>query len=192
MSDGPHKSLPMRNGWRNLAKRGANTNFDAEEICAAVPDAIGDDWVEEGCDHAVRELRQILKDNQQGSLFGQQREDTIESLKVVSAQGSPFRRMIIESVIQASESNPDPATALRAGVESALAQRLLRGSLQVEEHYLRSGDAAASTIRARIAEGIAKVPPASLADHFLSRGSTSLLHSEKRDGLDDGPRLHDV
>lgn len=188
MSDGPHKSLPMRNGWRKLAERGANTNFDADEIGAAVPDAIGGDWVEEGCDHAVRELRQIL-DNRQGSLFSEEREDRIETLKDVSAQGSPFRRMIIESVIQASESNPDPPTALRAGVESALAQRLLRGSLQVEEHYLRRGDAAASTIRARIAEGITKMPPASLADHFLSRGSTSLPHSEKRDGLDDGPRL---
>jgi hypothetical protein len=179
----------MRNGWRKLAERGANTNFDADEIGAAVPDAIGDDWVEEGCDHAVRALRQILTDNRQGSLFGQEREDRIEALKDVSAEGSPFRRMIIESVIQASESNPDPAIALRAGVESALAQRLLRGSLQVEEYYLRSGDAAASTIRARIAEGIAKVPPAPLADHFLSRGSTSLTHSEKSDGLDDGPRL---
>jgi len=190
MSDGPHKSLPMRNGWRKLAERGANTHFDADEIGAAVPDAIGDDWVQEGCDQAVRELRQILTDNRQGSLFDQAREDRVEALKGVSAQGSPFRRMIIESIIQASESNPDPATALRTGVESALAQRLLRGSFQVEEHYLRSGDAAASTIRARIAEGIAKVPPASLADHFLSpKGSPSLPHSEKRDGLDDGPRL---
>lgn len=190
MSDGPHKSLPMRNGWRKLAERGANTNFDAAEIDAAVPDAIGDDWVEEGCDHAVRELRQILTDNRQGSLFGQERENRVEALKDISAQGFPFRRMIIESVIQASETNPDPATALRAGVELALAQRLLRGSLQVEEHYLRSGNSAASNIRLRIAEGIAKVPPASLADHFLSpKGSTSLPNSEKHDGLDDGPRL---
>ncbi len=190
MSDGPHKSLPMRKGWRKLAERGANTNFDADEIGAAVPDAIGDDWAEEGCDQAVRELRQILTDNRQGSLFGQEQEDKIEALKDVSAAGSPFRRMIIESVIQAAESNADPDIALRAGVKSAVAQRLLRGSLQVEEHYLRSGDTAASTIRARIAEGIAKAPPGSLADHFLNpKGPTSLPHSEKRNGLDDGPRL---
>jgi hypothetical protein len=190
MSDGPHKSLPMPNGWRKLAERGANTNFGADEIGAAVPDAIGDDWVEQGCDRAVRELRHILTDNRQGSLFGQEHEDRIEALKDVSARGSPFQRIIIESCIQASESDPDPATAMRVGVEAGIAQWLLRRSLQVEEHYLRGGDAGASTIRARIAEGIAKAPPASLADHFLnSKGSTALPRSVKRDGLDDGPGL---
>src|SRR5260370_33778898 len=35
MSDGPHKSLPMRNGWRKLAERAANSNFGPSEISEA-------------------------------------------------------------------------------------------------------------------------------------------------------------
>src|SRR5260370_28199856 len=35
MSDGPHKSLPMRNGWRKLAERAANSNFAPTEISEA-------------------------------------------------------------------------------------------------------------------------------------------------------------
>nr|HEV8011425.1 hypothetical protein [Bradyrhizobium sp.] len=45
MSDGPHKSLPMRDGWRKLAKRAANTNFEPTEISEAIPGAIN--WTEQ-------------------------------------------------------------------------------------------------------------------------------------------------
>jgi hypothetical protein len=61
MSDGPHRSLPMRNGWRKLAERAANTNFEPTEISEAIPIAIKDDWDAEGCDQTVRELRNILE-----------------------------------------------------------------------------------------------------------------------------------
>ncbi len=61
MSDGPHRSLPMRNGWRKLAERAANTNFEPTEISEAIPIAIKDDWDAEGCDQTVRELRDILE-----------------------------------------------------------------------------------------------------------------------------------
>jgi hypothetical protein len=44
MSDGPHQSLPMRDGWRKLAKCAANTNFEPTEISEAIPGAIN--WTE--------------------------------------------------------------------------------------------------------------------------------------------------
>jgi hypothetical protein len=31
------KSLPMREGWRKLAERAANTNFEPTEISEAIP-----------------------------------------------------------------------------------------------------------------------------------------------------------
>ena len=149
MSDGPHRSLPMRNGWRKLAERAANSNFDPTEISEAIPIAIKEDWSAEGCDQTLRELRAVLQDNRQGSLFGQQGEDSIDALKNVSAAEFPFRRMLIESITQAAEDGQDVANAMQAGVERALAERIVRGALQVEEHYLRTGDKAARTIRSR-------------------------------------------
>ena len=121
MSDGPHRSLPMRNGWRKLAERAANTNFEPTEISEAIPVAIKDDWDAEGCDQTVRELRNILEDNRQGSLFGQEQEDRIDALKDVSAAGFPLRRMLIESITQAAEDGEDAANAVQAGVARAVA-----------------------------------------------------------------------
>jgi len=189
MSDGPHRSLPMRNGWRKLAERAANTNFEPTEISEAIPIAIKDDWNAEGCDQTVRELRKILEDDRQGSLFGQEQEDRIDALKDVSAAGFPLRRMLIESITRAAEDGQDAANAVQAGVERALAERIVRGALQVEEHYLRSGDEAARTVRGRIGQGVENVSLKSLADQLTNAGSSSLPPPSKRDGLDDGPPL---
>jgi len=189
MSDGPHKSLPMRDGWRKLAQRAANTNFEPTEISEAIPVAIKDDWNAEGCGQTVRELRTILEDDRQGSLFGRERQDKIDALKDVSAAGFPLRRMIIECVTQAAENGQDAVNAVQIGVERALTERILRGALQVEEHYLRSGDEAARTIRGRIGLGAASVPIKSLTDQLINPSSSSLPPPSKRDSLDDGPPL---
>lgn len=189
MSDGPHKSLPMRDGWRKLAQRAANTNFEPTEISEAIPVAIKDDWNAEGCDQTVRELRAILEDDRQGALFGQEREDKIGALKDVSAAGFPFRRMLIENITQAAEDGQDAANAVQTGVERALAERIVRGALQVEEHYLRSGREGAQSIRSRIGQGVANVSLKSLSDQLINPGSSSPPLPSKRDGIDDGPPL---
>jgi len=189
MSDGPHKSLPMRNGWRKLAERAANSNFEPAEISEAIPVAIKDDWNSEGCDQTMRELRTILEDDRQGSLFGQERQDRIDALRDVSAAGFPLRRMLIENITEAAEDGQDAETALRTGIERALAERIVRGALQVEEHYLQSSDEAARTIRGRIGEGVSSVSVKLLAAQLMNPGSSSLPSPSKRDGLDDGPPL---
>jgi len=189
MSDGPHKSLPMRAGWRKVAERAANSNFDPSEISEGIPAAIGDDWSAEGCSQAVRELRSILENGRQGSLFGQEQEDKIDALKDVSAAGFPLRRMLIESITEAAEASQDAATAVQTGVERALAERIVRGALQIEEQYLRSGDEAARTIRSRIGQGVANVSLKSLAERLMNPASSSLQLPSKRDGLDGGPPL---
>jgi hypothetical protein len=188
MSDGPHKSLPMRNGWRKLAERAANTNFEPTEISEAIPLAVKDDWNAEDCDQTVRELRIILEHDRQGSLFGQEREDRIDALKDVSAAGFPLRRMLIESITQAAEDGQDAENAVQAGVERTLAERIVRGALQIEEHYLRRGDEAARTIRDRIGQGVANISLKSLADQLMNPGVSS-PPANKRDGINDGPPL---
>jgi hypothetical protein len=40
MSDGPHRSLPMRNHWRNLAERAAKAVFSPQEVSEALPYAL--------------------------------------------------------------------------------------------------------------------------------------------------------
>jgi len=38
MSDGPHRTLPMRRGWKRLAKRADKSAFNAEDVKDAVED----------------------------------------------------------------------------------------------------------------------------------------------------------
>ena len=44
MSDGPHRSLPMSRGWKQLARRAANKAFSPVEVCDALPAALHQDW----------------------------------------------------------------------------------------------------------------------------------------------------
>ena len=47
MSDGPHRSLPMRPQWKRLAERAHNQAFSVEEAGDAIVDAVSQDWTKE-------------------------------------------------------------------------------------------------------------------------------------------------
>src|SRR5665213_1002851 len=47
MSDGPHRSLPMRKPWRELAKRGDQGTYDAEQVAEAAAGALASDFKNE-------------------------------------------------------------------------------------------------------------------------------------------------
>jgi hypothetical protein len=179
----------MRPGWRKLAERGANSSFDREQTAEAIPDALGDDWRHERCEDTIREIRAVLSDKSQGSLFGEQKEEKIEALKKVSASGFPLRRLILECVTQALESGQDGADAITTGTERALGEKLTRGILQVEEHYRRSSDDKASKVRTGLQDAAAEAPLKAIANHLLKTGDASTPSAPKRDGLDDGVTL---
>ncbi len=40
MSDGPHRSLNMRRGWKRFAKRADKEAYAPEEVCDAIPAAL--------------------------------------------------------------------------------------------------------------------------------------------------------
>lgn len=179
----------MRPGWRKLAERAATSSFDRQQTAEAIPDALGDDWRHEGCDDLVRELRAVLNNNRQGSLFDQQKEEKIEALKNVSAAGYPLPRLLLECVTQAVENGQDGAEALAAGTERALGERLARGNLQVEEHFRRSNGDKTSAVRTGLQHAASEVSLKALANRFLKAGGSSPPPAPKRDGLDDGVPL---
>ena len=189
MSDGPHKSLQMPPGWRKLTERAANSSFDPAQIAELVPDALGDDWQHERCDDLIREIRDVLNDNRQGSLFGQQPEEKVEALRKVSASGYPLRRLLLECVTQAVESRLSAADAIATGTERALGERLARGSLSAEEHYRRAHSDKTSTVRSGLQQGAAAVSLKALTNRLLKVGGSSPPPAPKRDGLDDGVPL---
>src|SRR4051812_20557298 len=68
MSDGPHRSLGMGPGWRQLAKRADNCAYALDQIPDAVITALAQDWRKGVPDALARRVRDILGD-QQNSLF---------------------------------------------------------------------------------------------------------------------------
>jgi hypothetical protein len=192
MSDGPHRSLPMRQAWRNLAERADRCAFEPEQVADAVPDALGDDWREEGCDAVVREVRAALGDGRQPSLFAGEKQDMIDALKKLSGAGYQLRRLVLDAVAQAVDDGFTGTDALVEGAANALAIRCGAGVRQVEEHYLRkSTDNRAANVRQRIEKGAAMSDFKGMARRFLKvdGGSNAAPAKNQHDGLDDGVRL---
>lgn len=80
MSDGPHKSLPMRPGWKKFAERAAFAAFDCDQVAELAVPALEDDWNDEVAPH-IDALRNVLFDERQGRLLGQQNTAELEQLK---------------------------------------------------------------------------------------------------------------
>lgn len=191
MSDGPHRSLPMRQGWRNLAERADRCAFEPEQVADAVPEALGDDWREEGCD-VVRDIRAVLGDGRQPSLFAGEKQDALDALKKLSGAGYQLRRLVLDSVVQAVDDGFTGTDALVEGAANALAIRCGAGVRQVEEHYLRkSTDNRAANVRQRIEKSGAMSDFKGIARRFLKiDGSSSATPAKKQlNGLDDGVRF---
>jgi hypothetical protein len=121
----------MRQGWRNLAERADRCAFEPEQVADAVPEALGDDWREEGCDEVVRDMRAVLGDGRQPSLFAGEKQDALDALKKLSGAGYQLRRLVLDSVVQAVDDGFTGTDALVEGAANALAIRCGAGVRQV-------------------------------------------------------------
>ncbi len=61
MSDGPHRSLPMKPKWRNVAERAYNGAFRVDEISAAMMPALHGDCQDEMSPRFLGQLRNICE-----------------------------------------------------------------------------------------------------------------------------------
>ena len=159
----------------------------------AVPEALGDDWREEGCDEVVRDMRAVLGDGRQPSLFAGEKQDALDALKKLSGAGYQLRRLVLDSVVQAVDDGFTGTDALVEGAANALAIRCGAGVRQVEEHYLRKSTR--TTAPPMSDSGLRRVGATSdfkgIAWRFLKiDGSSSATPAKKQlDGLDDGVRF---
>jgi hypothetical protein len=189
MSDGPHKSLPMRPGWKRFAERADKAAFDPDQIAQLCCPALEGDWQEEVAPH-LGALREVLGDNQQGSLFGSQNTAEIEALRRRNP-GNTLWRTLIDAAACAIANGRASADALLEATASALLDRAARGVLQVEEHYLRrAGASRAAGVRTRLEEGLSRARIDGLARRLigLDSGAAPKQVPDFR-GLDDGVTL---
>ena len=188
MSDGPHKSLPMRAGWKKFAERADKAAFEPDQVAQAAIPALEGDREEEVAPH-ISAVRNVLDDNRQGSLFGNAKTTEIEAMKRLNP-GNSLWRAVIDGVARAIAAGRPGQEALLEGAADALLDRGARRARQVEEHYLRkTNEGRAQGVRARMESGISRAPIEAMVRHVLGMTSGETQQSQKLEGLDDGVRL---
>ena len=189
MSDGPHRSLKMPRGWKQLAKRAANKAFAPEEVRDALPAALEQDWRGEVPERFCGHVRNILRDNQ-SSLFGDQRTERLEALREETA-GYALGNAFLDYAIQAAAQGRSGDEALREAAGNTLSDRATRGARQVEEHYRReSSQGRAAHVRERIESGVIQSDIAGIAGRLVGIDKSEQARGPtKQTGLNDGVQL---
>ena len=189
MSDGPYKSLNMRRGWKEFAKRADKNAFAPEEISDTLLRALEQDCRAEIPASLVRKIRTILQDNQK-SFIGDKRLQKLEALKS-DAVGYPLANVLVDCIVQAAASGKADQAVLAEATHNALTDLTARGLRQIEEHYRRkSSEDRAMNVRERMHQDVAQVDLATLAERVLKiKKTVSPARIERQAGLDDGVQL---
>lgn len=188
MSDGPHRSLPMRRAWKRVAEWADNPAFKGEEVCKAIISALERDCRGEMSTEFLTRLSDVCN-GQAISLFKNPLGLELETLR--GDAGCGIGRVVLEFAIQVSDGEVSGADIPSRAVMDALTDRAARNARQVEEHYCRESTVRrAGRVRERIERGADRASVEGLARGILKREPGRLDRpSIKHEGLDDGVRL---
>jgi hypothetical protein len=188
MSDGPHRSLPMRRPWKTVAECADTPAFEVDEIREVILPAL-----EQDC---RREMRRAFLDDlcracsdQEGSLFKSDVRPSLEALR--RDAGSGMERLVLDHAMQVASNGNTGLDIAEKGMTQALKDRGTRGTRQVEEHYLRkSTEWRAHNVRGRMEQALNGADMASVARRVLQgKEQKDAARPRKRQGLDDGVKL---
>jgi hypothetical protein len=188
MSDGPHKSLPMRRAWKRVAERGDKVSFAPDEVCGAMLLALEVDARGEVSSSFLSGLLQCLQSREE-SLFPDNPADDLSHL--AESAGTGFGRSVADFAAYFAHRGDKGSAVAEKAVTYALVDRAGKCIKQVEEHYLReSSSRRAMRVRSRLeaAIGIGASEMKGLARRLLGleMGDRPVL---KKAGLDDGVLL---
>lgn len=189
MSDGPHRSLPMRRSWQRVAERADKRSFTPEEISRALEPALEQDCRDELRPDFLDSLRRVVEEP---SLFRETVTAGIESMQPHAAPG--LERAVIDRVSFLSALSPadmDGIAVMKEAVKGALQNAANQRARQVEEHYLREASSPrAANVRGRLEEAAGCTDFGALAERILGIDSQAAPKAPLRQtGLDDGVRL---
>lgn len=185
MSDGPHRTLPMRAHWKLAAHRAANAAHSIEEVSESIIFASKRDILEA----PIGAVKDVIAAS---SLFPDMRIDRLEALRGQFPRSAAANGLIdcaIAALGEGLAGDAAVATAVATAME-ALARSASRG---IEEHYQREPEARASrTVRVRLDAATVAADYAGAARQLLTPASPPSRRSvapPRRSGLDQGPRL---
>jgi hypothetical protein len=186
MSDGPHKSLPMRRPWRDLSERAAKAAFSPDQVGEALPRALKREFT----DAPIKAVRDILGGGPQSSLFPSERLQQLEALRS-STYGSAAANSLIDCAIDVVREGRTGEAATTAAIANALDEQTRSAFRSVEEHYQRkAGSRDATFVRNRLNAAREGCDYGSLAAELASDSSPRAGRAlPKKSDVDEGPAL---
>jgi hypothetical protein len=185
MSDGPHKSLPMRPGWKTVAERASKEAFTLHEVCEAINTASAQDYHKDISPDFVASIRDMIGSD---SLFSGDSTHALEDLRQFVA-GCPMGNALLDHVIFVVSNGKSGDAALQEAISRTFTDWAVRHARQVEEHYRRqSGAEKAQNVRSRMEAAIQNAPFTVLTNRSLDPGAKP-ARLVKRDSVEDGVPL---
>ncbi len=189
MSDGPHRSLPMRRPWRELAKRGDQRTYDFEQVAEAATHALASDFKNEVSAALISALKDVFirKDNSLG--LPEIALHQLDEAKAFAA-GSVFGMNAVAWSIQLVHEGRLDKDALYDAVGLAAKERGFANARSVEEHYLRkSNQRRADGVSSRLNSAIAGLSESKLGSMLVDPQPAAGRRLRKRTDLNEGVRL---
>jgi hypothetical protein len=189
MSDGPHKSLPLRHGYQRVAAWAYKPAFSVNQIGEAAESALLRDVAIE-VTPTIKSILAIV-DGQDLLSLASTVQDQLDRLRVDPAVDT-LAANAVEGAQMALREGYSGLVAFEKGLASALAERLAAGGRAMEEHYLvKVGPGACQQMRRRMNETIVhmtnsgtfdRMAKSILGDRSVSVARTPTVH----DGVDQG------
>jgi hypothetical protein len=188
MSDGPHRSLPMRRPWKTVAECADNAAFEVEEIRGNIIPALENDCRREMRREFLDDLSRVCAD-QETALFKADIRPALEGLRRAANVG--MEQLALDHAIRMAANGVSGRGVAEKAVSQALKDRGASGIKQVEEHFLRKSNMKrAHNVRDRMEQAVSGADTDSVARRLLDgRQKNAAPKPPKRQGLDDGVKL---
>jgi hypothetical protein len=179
----------MRKAWKELAKRGDQLTYDAEQVGEAASHALSSDFRNEVSAPLVSALKDVFtgRDNSLGL-----REIALQQLDDAKAlaAGSVFGMNAVAWSIQLVHEGRLDKQALYEAVGLAAKERGFANTRSVEEHYLReSNQRRADGVAARLQNAISELSESKLGSMLLDPQPAAPRGPRKKTDVNDGVPL---
>lgn len=189
MSDGPHRSLPMRKPWKELAKRGDQCAYDSEQVAAAATSALASDFKNEVSWSLISALKSVFQGQDNSLMLPEIAVKQLEDLRGLAA-GSVFGRNAVEwSIELVNEGRLEP-NAVYEAIGLAAKDRGFANTRAIHEHVLReTNPQRAAGVAARLNSAIGGLPEGRLGSMLMERRPSGTRRLRKSTSVDEGVPL---
>lgn len=183
MSDGPHRSLPLKKHWKKVAEWAAKPAYSLVEVAGAFSCALEADF-----DKGL--LLKVQATFGRGYLFPEDCDAELEALHR-EYRGAEAASVLIDCAKEANNSGLIGDAACKVAVENALGTYGRGVCRQIEEHYRRKTACGSVHIRDRLNAIRGHCSPGLLASELLANKTSRNIGYwvPKRAGIDQGPSL---